>query len=513
MNAALIVFILLFGLITFLGFVSGRWNKGDLNLLHEWGLGGRRFGTLMTWFMLGGDIYTAYTFIAVPALMFGAGAIGFFSVLTMMLVYPILYGIMPRLWSVARAHGYVTGADFVRGRFGNSALALAIAVTGIMAVLPYIALQLVGLEVVIAALGIHLPLIVGGLRLELPLLIAFGVLAVYTYMNGLRATAVIAIVKDVLIYGTVIAAVVIIPSQLGGYAGIFASVRPDKLLLPPMTANSFGPQLGYATLALGSAFALFLYPHSMTGVLSSSGPDVIRRNASLMPLYTLALALVSLLGFMAIAAGVTKMPEYADAFKSFGNNFAVPALFLEMFPGWFAGVALAAIGIGALVPAAIMSIAAGNLFTRNIYKEYIRPQCSPVEECQVAKFAALAAKLGGLLFILLLPTVYAVQLQLLGGIWISQTMPAVMLGLFTRWLNPWALLAGWAAGISAGTCMAVSLNFESSVYALHIMGITLPMYAAVSALLLNIAVSAILSLVFNTIGLHGTDATQSADYR
>jgi SSS family solute:Na+ symporter len=444
--------------------------------------------------------------------MFGAGALGFFSVLTMMLVYPILYGIMPRLWSVARVHNYVTGADFVRGRFGNSALALAIAVTGMVAVLPYIALQLVGLEVVIAALGVQLPLTIAGLRLDLPLLIAFVVLAVYTYINGLRATAMIAIVKDVLIYGTVIAAVVIIPLQLGGYAGIFASVAPDRLLLPPMTAGNFGPQLGYATLALGSAFALFLYPHSMTGVLSSSGPEVIRRNASLMPVYTLALALVSLLGFMAIAAGVAQMPHHAEGFKSFGNNYAVPALFLEMFPGWFAGVALAAIGIGALVPAAIMSIAAANLFTRNIYREYIRPQCSPVEECQVAKLAALAAKLGGLIFIVMLPTVYAVQLQLLGGIWISQTMPAVMLGLFTRWLNPWALLTGWAAGIGTGTWMAVSLDFESSVYPLHIAGITLPMYAAVSALLLNIAVSIVLSPMFNALGWRGTDATQSADY-
>ncbi len=144
---ALIVFVLLFGLVTWMGFIAAHWRKGDLDLLHEWGLGGRRFGTIVTWFLIGGDLYTAYTFIAVPALMFGAGAIGFFAVPYTIMVYPILYIVFPRLWSVAHKHGYVTSADFVRGRFGNRWLALAVALTGILATMPYIALQLVGIQV------------------------------------------------------------------------------------------------------------------------------------------------------------------------------------------------------------------------------------------------------------------------------------------------------------------------------------------------------------------------------
>src|SRR6476661_5926302 len=152
---ALIVFIVLFALVTGLGFIAARWRRGDLNLLNEWGLGGRRFGTVVTWFLLGGDLYTAYTFIAVPALLFGAGATGFFAVPYTIMVYPLLFVVYPRLWSVAKAKGYVTAADFVRGRFGNGTLALAIAVTGIVATMPYIALQLVGMEVVIAALGVQ----------------------------------------------------------------------------------------------------------------------------------------------------------------------------------------------------------------------------------------------------------------------------------------------------------------------------------------------------------------------
>src|SRR5713226_7110197 len=152
---ALIVFVAFFGFVTFVGFAAARWRRGDLDQLHEWGLAGGKFGTLITWFLLGGDLYTAYTFIAVPALAFGAGALAFFAVPYTIVVYPFVFVVFPRLWSVARARGYITAADFVRGRYGNKWLALAVALTGIAATMPYIALQLVGIQVVIAAMGIE----------------------------------------------------------------------------------------------------------------------------------------------------------------------------------------------------------------------------------------------------------------------------------------------------------------------------------------------------------------------
>src|SRR5579864_7527792 len=179
---ALSIFVIVFGLVSWLGFAAARWRKGDLDLLHEWGLGGRRFGTLITWFLVGGDVYTAYTFIAVPALAFGAGALAFFAVPYTIVVYPILFLVFPRLWQVCSRHGYITAADFVRGRFGNRWLALAITVTGIIATMPYIALQLVGIQVVVGALGIS----GSGWAADLPLIIAFVVLAAFTFTSGLR---------------------------------------------------------------------------------------------------------------------------------------------------------------------------------------------------------------------------------------------------------------------------------------------------------------------------------------
>jgi solute:Na+ symporter, SSS family len=497
-TAAVVVFVLLFALVTALGFVASRWRKADLDQLHEWGLGGRRFGTLVTWFLLGGDLYTAYTFVAVPALVFGAGALGFFAMPYTVITYPLVFVAMPRLWSVSHKHGYVTVADFVRGRYGSRPLALAVAVTGILATMPYIALQLVGIQVVLGAMGIE------G---DLPLFLAFAILAAYTWQSGLRAPALIAVVKDAIIYVTVIAAVVVVPAKLGGYGRVFDAVPPQKLLLAPQQASA------YATLALGSALALFLYPHSVTGVLSSSGRRVIRRNAALLPAYSLLLALIAALGYMALAAKVDTSPAYAEGFKRFQANYAVPALFLYAFPPWFVGFAFAAIAIGALVPAAIMSIAAANLFTRNVYRELLRPACSPKEEATAAKVASLVVKFGALAFILLVPQKYAIQLQLLGGVWILQTLPPIVVGLYSRRLHHWALFGGWAAGMGVGTWMVAELGFKGTVYPLHVAGHTVAGYAALWALGVNFAVALVGTVVMNALRVDaGTDATAREDY-
>ena len=509
---ALTVFVLLFAFITWLGFAAANWRKGDLDLLHEWGLGGRRFGTVVTWFLIGGDLYTAYTFIAVPALAFGAGAVAFFAVPYTIVIYPILFLVFPRLWYVCHKHGYVTASDFVRGRFGNRWLALAVTITGLVATMPYIALQLVGIQVVVGALGIG-SAESGWLAADLPLIIAFIILAAFTYSSGLRAPASIAIVKDILIYITAFAALIVIPIQLGGFGEVFSKIPPAKLLLPPPPANSTGAYGAYATLALGSALALFLYPHSLTGILSANSGRAIRRNAALLPGYSFMLGLLALMGFFAIAAGVSNLPEFAEGFKQFGNNFAVPALLLHSFPSWFVGIAFAAIGIGALVPASIMSIAAANLYTRNIHREFINNNPTDKQESQMAKWVSLVVKLGALVFILFVPTQYAIQLQLLGGIWIIQTLPAVMLGAYTRWFNSWALLIGWVVGTVAGTAMAVAVNLTPT-YPLAFAGYTFPGYAAFYTVVLNLVVAIVLTPVFNALSARGTpaDETVPADY-
>jgi SSS family solute:Na+ symporter len=520
----LTIFLFFFLLVTVMGFLAARWRRADsMDSLDEWGLGGRGFGTFISWFLIGGDIYTAYTFIAVPATLYAGSVVGFFAVPYTIVLYPIIFIFLPRFWSVSHRHGYVTPADFVRGRFDSKPLALAVAVTGLLATMPYIALQLVGIQVVLEIMGIGGDANSSWLEKDAPLLIAFAVLAAYTYASGLRAPALIAFVKDGLIYLVIIVAVFYLPSRLGGWDNIFASARDSfaafnsdnadaiaagtaqaKGIMPPPAAH-----WAYASLALGSALALFMYPHSLTGVLASKNRSVIRRNAALLPAYSFLLGLLALLGFAAIAAGV----------KVDNPQQSVPALFESQFPSWFAGIAFAAIAIGALVPAAIMSIAAANLWTRNIYKAFINPAATPKQEAQQSKLISLVVKFGALAFVLGLGTQEAINFQLLGGVWILQTMPALVFSLYTRWFHRTALLVGWAVGMAYGTWtayMVPAVGKPGSHFGgpLQLIPFTdTKGYIALTAFVINVIVAVLLTFLFRAMKMaEGTDETSPSDY-
>src|SRR6201997_2419745 len=477
---ALSVFIFFFALVAVIGFFAARWKSGPVNEhLDEWGLGGRQFGIWITWFLIGGDFYTAYTVIAVPALVYAVGAYGFFALPYTIIVYPFVFAVMPVLWKVAHRNGYVTAADVVHGTYGSRGLELAVALTGLVATMPYIALQLIGMGVVIKAMG---------LTGDFPIVAAFIILALYTYSSGLRAPALIAFVKDIMIYIVVLVAVVVVPAKLGGYGAVFAAANDafaakggaTGLILKP------GQMLPYATLALGSALAAFMYPHTLTGIFAAKSADTIRKNAVLLPAYTLLLGLIALLGYMAYAAHI----------KVTSNNDVVPMLFKVLFPSWFAGFAFSAIAIGALVPAAVMSIGAANLFTRNIWKSYVNPNISHAGEASVAKVASLIVKVGAVAFITFLPTQYALDLQLLGGLWILQTSPALVFGLFTRRLRASGLLLGWAVGTLWGSWTAWS-NGLKPLATLQLGDPGYVFYVGLGALILNVVVAVVVSALLN----------------
>jgi SSS family solute:Na+ symporter len=529
----MVVFVVLFVGVSVMGFLAARWQKSGNSLDHldEWGLGGRKFGSWITWFLVGGDLYTAYTFVAVPALLFGAGATGFFALPYTVILYPLVFLPVLRLWSVSRVHGYVTPADFVRGRYGSPVLALIVAITGLVATMPYIALQLVGLEAVLRTMGLN----AGGVLGHLPLLIAFVILAVYTYQSGLRAPALIAFVKDILIYLVIIVAVFYLPAKLGGWETIFGAAEKKMATPNPATGQPTGSilltannQLQYVTLALGSALALFLYPHSLTGVLASRGRNVIKRNMVALPAYSFLLGLLALLGYVAIAAGVKPITNNATGRPD--TNTIIPVLFDTQFNSFFAGIAFAAIGIGALVPAAIMSIAAANLWTRNIYKEYLKRDATHEQEARQAKLASLVVKFGAVLFVLAIDPQFSIDLQLIGGVIILQTLPAVAIALYTRWLHRWALIAGWVVGMGYGLYLlwlipnpasgkahfggsALTLD-KLTVFGWHpFAGSPVQIYVGFVALVLNLVVSVLVTLALRAghVG-EGEDVTHPADY-
>jgi SSS family solute:Na+ symporter len=224
--------------------------------------------------------------------------------------------------------------------------------------------------------------------------------------------------------------------------------------------------------------------------------------------------LLALLGWVAIAAGTQPIGLDGEA----NPQLVIPQLFEDMFPSWFAGVAFAAIAIGALVPAAIMSIAAANTFTRNIYKEWLKKDATPAQEAKVSKVASLVVKAFALVFVLTLDKQNAINFQLLGGIWILQTFPAIVFSLYTRWFHRWGLLAGWAVGMVYGTYSAYGVinpitgkHFGGSLN--EIPGLGDMGYIALTAFVLNIVVAVVVTLVLNAAKVsNGTDATTPGDY-
>jgi len=285
----------------------------------------------------------------------------------------------------------------------------------------------------------------------------------------------------------------------------------------------------YTTLAFGSAMALFMYPHSVTGVLAAKNRRVIRRNAALLPLYSLMLGFLALLGFAAIYKHTSIIGQDGKP----NAQLAAPHFFAQVFPDWFAGVALSAIGIGALVPAAIMSIAAANLFTRNIYREFFRRSATPKHEAQVSKIVSLLVKFGALLFVLGLDKQNALNMQLLGGVWILQTIVAIVAGLYTRWFHRWALLTGWAAAMVYGTVTAYRQTVPNTVtklvggqpvvqtHGLRHFGSSLAdfpftstkTYIAISALVINLLLAVVLTVVLRALHVRdGVDETAPEDF-
>jgi SSS family solute:Na+ symporter len=510
------VFVVVFGLVTVLGFVASRWRRpATIHTLEEWGLGGRAFGNWVTFFLLSGDVYTAYTFVAVPTLVYGVGAAGFFPVPFLVIVFPMVFVVLTRFWSVCHVHGFVTPSEFVRARFGSRGLGTLVAVLGIVATMPYIALQLLGMEAVFEVMG---------LPKGWPLTIAFIVLALYTFNSGLRGPALVSIVKDALVLWAVLVVLMIVAMSLGQWDAVFR-VAADKFAATPRTDDGLllapQSQLNYITLALGSAVALFLYPHTLTGVLAARNRGTIKRNLAVLPIYTLTLGVLMLAGFAALFGGTKPIGGNA--------NTVIPAWFAQNAPPWAAGLVFAAIGVGAMVPAAIMSIAAANLFTRGIYREYIRPNATAREETYVSKSVSLTVKFGALLVILLLNTQFAIDLQLIGGVVIMQTLPAVALGIYTNWFHRWALGAGIVAGLITGIGMlyqvpkyggadghaVVREHFGGSAWPLSNLGIDTKasIYVGIVALAVNLLVVVIATPVLRMAGVpNGLDLTAEPDY-
>lgn len=521
-NTAMIaVFIVLFAVFVFLGFWASRWRKGDLSQLGEWALAGRRLGVYLAWFLVGADLYTAYTFIAIPSALFAKGSVYFFAVPYVGIAFGVALVTMPRLWKISRDKNYVTAVDMVHDRYNSKVLTIIIALTGIVAELPYIALQIYGMQAVLTVLiGQSIVSDVGVIS-EIALIISFIILAAFTFTSGLRGATVTAVMKDAIIFTTVIVVIIVVPLSIkNGFAGATATATATApaLLGKAVTFDVLPGVLlnGFISLAVMSAFALYLYPHAINGILSTESTKKLRYSTALLPMYGIGLALLAMFGLLAYAStGAmhiiapnfdTATNTWTSAQHNVYNILTVPALIYAEFPGWFAGFAFLGIFIGGLVPASIMAISQANLLTRNIAK-FFRPDMTPENEARLSKWASVVFKFLALLFIFVISASSALQLQLLGGIIILQTLPSIFLTMYTKRLNRYGLIVGWVGGMAVGLYLELAANHFGSL-STTLLNVGSPIgyiFVGLAALAMNLLLVLIISLA-----LGGTKSSEEA---
>jgi SSS family solute:Na+ symporter len=489
----ILVFLIVFLFFIILGFLGARWRKGNLSKLFEWSQTGGVLGPYLVWFLIGADLFTAYTFLALPSLEFAAGSLAFYAVPYASMGFLMGMITMPRLWRIARKRGYVTAADFVQDRYNSKALAIIIALTGIVATLPYIALQVLGMEVILTTMLLGVSSIT--LLTQISLIVAFLILLAFIFISGMRGITLTAVLKDFIVLSSVVIILAVVLIHYGGFNSAFTTLATQKgkavasyLKLPSTLIPAF------LSMFIGSSFALYLYPHAINGALSAKSGKAMRKSMSLLPFYGIGLALLTLFGILIYA-----VPKALSVVKSTGNGLlTMPAIALATLPQSVAGFVFVGIFIGGLVPAAIMAIASANLFTKNIVMPF--KKLSPKGQTRLAKWLTALVIFTALGFVFIVPPTYAIQLQLLGGIIITQTLPAVFLGLYTKRLDWKALLTGWFFGIVSAVWLVLMANKGHALTTSVFQTAIGPIFIGIIALTINIIIAVVGSWLIDLAG-------------
>lgn len=481
-----IVFFVLIGLVVVVSFLGARWRKADLSKISEWSIGGRRFGTLIIWFLMGGDIYTAYSLVSVPGGAYGTQGLILYATVYGSISYPFLYYVAPRLYLIAKNRGLITGADYVKIRFNSSFLALLMALTGILAMLPYIALQIVGIKYVLQAMSFPV---------TESFIIAFLIVAAFTIVAGLRGPALGAIIKDVLLWGVILTITVALWIKFSGFSEIFSSLATQHVNV--LINNKL--MLGYITLAFGNGISWLLFPNLLTGIFGSKDTKTIKKNSVFLPVYQLWLLLLAIFGLVALSQKL--VPNGV-------SSLAFPNLLSTYFPPSFVIVAFAATIIGSMIPASLQALSAANLITRNIYLEYANKAASEKSQVLVGRIFVFVMVVASLVFALT-PAASGLIFYLLtmSYAWLLQTLPAIILSMYWRGLDKYSVGIGWLAGFAVVTYGLYTVHFASSL--IPSLGY---IYVGVLGLIVNLAAMLITRVVIKPLKLKYETLLEEKDY-
>jgi solute:Na+ symporter, SSS family len=441
MSAAAVCLLVIVAIVTLgttVGFLAGARREMDLE---QWTVGGRGFGVTLVFLLMAGEVYTTFAFLGASGWAYSRGGPTLYILAYLSLAYVVSFFILPPIWELGRRHGLQTQADFFGLRYGNRYLAGLVCIVGIASFLPYLQLQITGVGIIVSVASF------GAIGRNTAMAIAVLLLVAFVFANGVRAVAWVSVIKDALMLLAALSIGIGIPLiHFGGIGPMFAALaaaRPAHLTMPGATAN-----LGhswYISTVLLTSLGFYMWPNTFAAAFTARSADALRRNAVVMPLYSITLAFIFFAGF----AAVLIVPGLGN------GDLAMLTVVRQSFPPWFLGVVGGAGALTAMVPAAIFILTAATLFAKNLYRPVFAPAMT---DQQVAKLARAMVVLLGLvsLCLAIFSSSTLVSLLLTGYAGVSQFFPGVVLGLYWPRVSARAVLAGMVTGVTCAVFLMLS---------------------------------------------------------
>ena len=473
MNAALLIILGTIAGSALVGIYAGRRVKMDLE---NWTVGGRRFGSLIIWLLMAGEIYTTFTFLGASGWAYSKGAPTYYIMIYGTLAYTLSFFILPELWKLGKRHGLHTQPDFFIRIYGSRFLGVLVAVVGILSIIPYLQLQLAGLGMIVEVSSN------GAIPSRLAIILSFVLTCIFVYTSGIRGSAWVSVIKDVMMIVAIGVVGLGVPRiYFGGIGKMFRALiaqKPDHLVFPGAAPTMDTLWVMSTVLLTGMGF--YMWPHVFGSAFSAKSDKIIKRNAIIMPFYQIPILLVFMVGFSAFLA----LPGLKN------GDLAFLELVHKTYPSWFLGFIGAAGAVTAMAPASILVLFASTLLAKNVYQAGFNPSASEATVMRLSRAMVFVITTTALVFALFLPNAL-VNLLLIGYDGVSQFFPGVVLGLFWKRVSR----RGVICGLLTGLAIVVAL-----VFGRH--DPFLGMNAGFVALVVNGTVAVAISLLTGPVPLH-----------
>ena len=457
-SVAIIVAIVAVGVTV--GFLARAQRRMDLE---QWTVGGRGFGILLVFLLMAGEVYTTFSFLGAPGWAYSRGGPTLYALSYLSLAYVVAFFVLPQVWELGRRHGMQTVADFFGIRYGNRYLGGFACLVGIVCLVPYVQLQITGVGMILEVASF------GDITRTQAMTICVALLVAFVFANGVRAVAWVSVIKDGLMLLAAVCIGIAIPyAHFGGIGPMFtalAQAHPRHLTMPGATV-SLG-HAWYVSTVLMSSVGFYMWPHAFGSLFTAKSADTLRRNAVVMPLYTLTLAFVFFAGF----ASVLIVPGLKD------GDLAMLTVVRSTFPAWLLGLIGGAGALTAMVPASIFILTAATLFAKNLIRPVLAPAMSDDQVTQLARGMVIVLGLISLYLAIVSSSTLA-SLLLMGYAGVSQFFPGVVLGIYWRRVTMTGVFCGMVAGV--GTDVFLMLTHRDPCFGIN---------AGFLALCLNFAVA------------------------